>query len=345
MRNAVVATSLILSAPAFAEDYCVNSESELLSALTSAAASPEPSVVRIARGVYEFTAPGSTPVISITDDSELTVVGGWNADCSDLDVNPEQTVLRTVGQRPVMEISRQGSDPDMFLSNVSFRNGASSTINKAGCLTIFGAATSALELTYLSFRGCTGTSNQSPAALFVLASESNVLVRTATFANNVSANGAIELRALGSGSVHLLNNTIAFNSRSSGNGTAGLALFTSGGGSLRLTNTVAYSNGGPNDSDVFFEGSPVGVLSHNIIGRSNGIPASMVASNNIDANPLFASNLSLRSTENSPMRDTGDNAAVGGLGLWDIEGRRRLQGIRVDRGAHEFDDMFSNGFE
>lgn len=70
-------------------------------------------------------------------------------------------------------------------------------------------------------------------------------------------------------------------------------------------------------------------------------------SNLVGIDPLFLSTLpgTFRIGPSSPARDSGDAAPPGGLGSLDLTGQPRVAGATVDRGAHELQTIFADGFE
>ncbi len=351
MRH-LVAALLIVSAPVLAENYCVDSSAEILSAIASASSSPGPSEVRIVQGVYDFTAPSPGAAAIITSDNTgLKIVGGYAPGCSGAPatLNPELTLLRVGNTGRLLDmVFFPSAAGDIEISRLGLRQGTSNSATLGGCLNIEGdvGASITVRLSHLGFRLC-GNTVGGNAALRVLGRDLRLELVNSVFADNFSQAGVIGLTASGNSIFYVTNNTIAFNGRSGApSGPAGMQITNpAGNGFFWITNNLIYGNGGASDTDILYSASAIGVVGSNIIGRSNPPPAGIAGTGNSTANPLLASSVNLRLPANSPARNVGNNSAAGGLPTLDFDGNTRLQGGRVDLGAFEFEELFANGFE
>lgn len=211
-------------------------------------------------------------------------------------------------------------------------------------MTVEGDAGASGRLTLLntSFRLCSSTMPGS--ALHVTGRGIDLDLRNSVFADNGSAFATVSLTMIGGSVFHVTNNTVAFN-RSTG-AVVGLQLSSIGDDHfLWLINNVIYNNGSGNANELSLDTDMIGVVNYNIVARMDPVPAGMASSNNSNNNPMFASSVNLRPTENSPLRNAGSNNAPIGLPVFDNVGEPRPQGGRYDIGAFEFPELFKNGFE
>jgi len=128
--------------------------------------------------------------------------------------------------------------------------------------------------------------------------------------------------AHGTSEMRLVNLTVADNTLT------GIDLTLSGSASVDLHNSIAFGNG----TDAYIQTG---------VGTGNNL---------IGVDPLFvdpgAPNYNYRLGEGSPGVDAGNNAAPGGLGSVDLDGRQRIENGTVDIGCYEGEGMlFYNGFE
>jgi hypothetical protein len=126
--------------------------------------------------------------------------------------------------------------------------------------------------------------------------------------------------------IRLLNLTVA------GNSGHGLRV-PSWSGTISLFNTILARNGSAPQLD-----RPLTEAGSNLITDDGSAP-----------DPRFVSpaNGDYRLHPSSPARDAGDSSPPGGLGSSDATSGRRVVGVGVDIGAHEFGahTVFANGFE
>ena len=110
---------------------------------------------------------------------------------------------------------------------------------------------------------------------------------------------------------------------------------------------MLWGNSTSTGTDLQLNGNVVGIARNNVIGRRNASPASLVESQTLTTNPQFvnAINGDYRIKATSPLRNSGKDEIATGITDQDVEGNRRLQGTHVDRGAHEFAEILSDGFE
>ena len=88
---------------------------------------------------------------------------------------------------------------------------------------------------------------------------------------------------------------------------------------MAISNNVFWNNGG---TDLMTNGSGATNLANNDYGTLSGTWAT--DSNALHVDPGFLALGDFRLRADSPLRDAGDNDAVGGIGSWDAAGAMRL---------------------
>lgn len=356
----------LLPAVASAELYCVSTAAQLASAIESADASASASEIRVRTGSYTFAAApmqGSYRPHSLRIDgtSDLLLTGGWTGASCDTrsTLNPEQTVLSTGGAGKLMFIEFPAfptvSTHTVEISGISFRNSTSADL-EAACLhvensLVSGSDRGTLYLDRNSFRLCTNTLDTSTAiaALEIDASNLNIYVRNNVFADNAGKGSLFRALARIQATFYISNNTLAFNPVLPGgadfDGLSIAGASTNNGSFFWVTNNLVWNTGDADSSDFQFTTfETLAVVSSNLFGRFSPGGANVSFSNNLTSDPRFISSNDLRLRVDSPARNSG-GSAVGGSLDFDLFGTPRVQGGRIDRGAHEYDEMFANGFE
>lgn len=352
MRIAALTISLLCLTPvtASAEVYCVSTPSQLRNALADAAASPEASDIRVRSGFYSLPAANATSVsLQYTGQSDLDLSGGWiNAECTGRIFNPEETVLSASGTGRLLSIYLfSGSQTTINLLNLSFRQGdIGAGVNGAACVDIESdvAADGIVRVDRSSFRLCS-KGGGSGAALRVVARSMDVYVRNNVFADNASVSGIVQFLGLGSSAFYVSNNTVANNPQIGvGGGPGGVQISAQPSDLVWFSNNVLWNNGTGNGYDLLVNsGTPI-VLNSNLVGEMAPLPGGSVNNGTLAQDPRFTGAADFRPRADSPLRNGGVNPTGGALAV-DILGQSRVQGGRIDRGAHEFPEFFSNGFE
>lgn len=349
---ALAALFCVLAPAAHAEVYCVGTAAELRTAISDAAGSSSASEIRVRNGFYSLPAASSTAVsLNYSANSDLTMSGGWsgsNGLCTNQQTTPETTVLSAAGVGRLLNFYLlSGMATHIDLSNFSFRQGdLPAGQDAAACLTIESdvGADAIVTIDRNAFRLCNRASG-SGSALLVRARSADIYLRNNVFADNASSAAAVYLQALGSSVLYASNNTIANNPQLGiGGGPGGMQITAQPSDIIWFSNNVLWNNGTGSGYDLLIgSGTPI-VLNSNLIGDMPPPPASAVNNNTLATDPGFTNSVDFRPLDNSPMRNSGASPNGGSLAL-DFDLGIRVQGTRIDRGAYEFSEVFSNGFE
>lgn len=359
----LVLALLVVPTLAPAETYCVSTAAQLAAAIEAADASSSASEIRVRTGSY--TVPAAPPqqgqavhALHIDGTSDLSLTGGWTGtNCETRStLNPEHTVLSAGGNGKLMRIEFPSfptvSTHTVEISGISFRNAISNDLDGA-CLLVDSNLTSGSDRATMildrnSFRLCNNTLDSSaPSALEVDVSNLNVYVRNNLFVDNAGHFQVVRLLGRLNTTHYVSNNTVAHNNGIGGGRIAGLAVLGANSSNFFwVVNNIAWANGSANanSDDLFTGGDTVGVLSSNLYGRLSSLSAGVTYISNLSADPRFISANDVRLRADSPARNSGAGAAGGSLD-YDLFGTPRVQGGRIDRGAHEYDELFGNGFE
>lgn len=330
---------MLFGTHAHAELYCVTTNTQLINAIASAQGGGA-SQIRVRTGTYLIATNSATPALAIADTSDLSISGGWNAGCTAQTASsPDQTILNALSSGRLLDIEYpNGSSHEISFSMLSFRNGISSSPLSAGCVYAqsLAGANARLVFELVSFRGC--TNSEGAAALRVDLNGVLFVLRSSVASGNSYGGNNIFLRGLGAGTYTVTNNTITSASNPSG---AGLNLAGQATDFFRLTNNIVHANGAV---DLFVESNVFALLNNNHLGSTSVIPAGVTVNATSTGDPGFVPG-SLHLAANSSARNSGLNAAPGGLPTTDYSLNPRILGGQVDRGAYEFDGFFANGFE
>lgn len=359
LRAGLILAGILSPALAFADLYCVSTATQLSNAITAANASAAASEIRVKTGSYTFASTPTSYALTVDGPSDLLLTGGWTGTNCDTrsTLNPEVTVLTTGGTGKLMylkfPIFPSVSANTVEISGLSFRNAVSADLH-AACLfverpIIANSDRGTLYLDRNSFRLCNNTLDSSTAsALKIDESNMNIYVRNNVFVDNAGHDAIARLIGRNNSVHHVTNNTLAYNPALSA--TASMSgLYVTGVDSSTffwVINNVGWNNGAnsPDGSDLYTGGTAVGVVSSNIFGRTSSPSGGISYISNLNSNPLFINSNDLRPGKNSPMRNSGA-FPVGGALDFDLLGSPRVQGTRIDRGAHETEELLANGFE
>lgn len=352
--HAIAALALLAAAPpARAEVLCVNSDAALVAAFATAAQSPAATEIRVRAGLYALVSPdANTPSLSYTGQSDLSVTGGWtgpNNACVSRLRDPDATILSAASTGPLMHVyAFTASAVTIELRGLSFRSGLTPSTQRAACLQIESDAGSGAEfiVEQNTFRNCTRTSSTGApgGAIAMQLRSASARLRSNLVTGSFAGSGAVTLGGAGNATYYVSNNTIAANLAIPGRtGPFGMQLTSAGAGNLFwVQNNVLTGNGG---TDLFVSQSVTPILTRNLIGSLGPLPAGSTSiDNDVDVDPRFVADGGFQPAADSPLRNRGANAA-GGLAMTDVAGLPRWMGSSVDRGAYEFDEAFSDGFE
>jgi hypothetical protein len=190
------------------------------------------------------------------------------------------------------------------------------------------------------------TGDSGGAVRLALAGGGTINFRNNLLTNNTSFSGAaLVVDATGNNaSININNNTVFANNDTEANApgaVGGVSAF--GGGTVVFANNLFHGNTSSNPSDLSVVN--FGALSNNHIGILRGTPLSNGNTTTGDPKVVVNNSGFPLPQLGSPLIDSGTPVVVGGVGTTDARGLDRVQGVRVDRGALEFDGVFRNSFE
>jgi hypothetical protein len=343
--------SLILASTwCHADPECVSNEAELRQALTDAAAGITDEI-RLMEGTY-FTG-GQLFSYDTSAPHNLSISGGWYWDHDPCDFQHQRadgTVLDGQGVTAVLSIMNNGNAPGtaLSISNLTLRNGATSTNGQAAALSLFGALGQDLRMQNVVVLSSHNTTVP-PLNIFT-----NVVTLNAFadvyFINNVIgdcssnyANLAIFVE-YSSETVYMHNNTLSINGAG-----FGALLDSNGGTAFRLVNNAIV---GGIDFNSRNSNEPIRIWLYSNLGSwgySSIVTAPLVQAdvgNDPGVDPRFTSALNFRPAAGSPLVNRGLNAPFGGSSSYDLDSNARVDLGFIDVGAYEStrERIFANGF-
>jgi hypothetical protein len=347
MRTSILSFALLAAWPfaARAEVYCVGTPVQLKDAFSNAASSPEASEIRVKTGFYALTPTGGNVyVMQTASASDLKMSGGWtDANCTpgSQDLDPEGTVLSAGFSGGLLRFFLlSGAATQIEISNLSLRQSSICLEIESG---VGSDATVRIERN--AFRLCQVNPGNG-SALRVNARSADVYLRNNVFVDNSSTSGVVRLSGLGNSIFYVSNNTVANNPQpGGGGGPGGMQLSAMASDIFFLMNNVLWNNGTGNGYDLLATVNTPILLNGNLIGERAPLPAGAAELNALlGVDPRFVSSNDLRPRRDSPLRNSGVNPTGSALEI-DFIGDSRVQGTRIDRGAHEYAEVFASGFE
>jgi hypothetical protein len=336
-----------------ADPVCVSNETELRQAFVDASVSANLiDEIRLMEGTY-FTG-GQVFSYNTTQAHSLSISGGWYYDHDPCDFQHPQagaTILDGQNVTAVLSVYNNGLAPGTTLSvsNLTLRNGATSTNGEAAALSLFGTLEQDLRVQNVIVLSSHNT-KQPPLNIFT-----NVVTLNAFadvyFINNVIgdstsnyANLAIFLQ-YSSETVYMHNNTLSLNGAG-----FGALLDSNGGTAFRLVNNAIV---GGIDFNSRNSGEPIRIWLYSNLGSwgySSIVTAPVVQAdvgNDTGVNPGFVGALDFRPAAGSPLVNRGLNAPIGGSSNTDLDGNPRVDLVFIDVGALEStrERIFANGFD
>lgn len=319
---------------AHAAPPCVNSVQALRDALSAAQANGLDDTIHVVRGFYPT---GGMPFsFNSTEAHALTIIGGYNSDCSARIYNPALTVLDGGGTSLVFGSESTGKVTLRFLT---FQGGLGGGIaGSALRMNFFNSSTGSLVVGQSIIR-------DSGYAAFALAVWGSA---TLDFVDNLVVDnltdtwpGGPEITCGGSGAVNVINNTFANNIVNSTNSQTmgGLGMYGSHTAAATLSNNIFWGNTGHDlySASAVMIDNDYGTDSHSLAAGSSG---------NHNFDPQFSSSSDFHLQPTSPVLGIGTLTPVGGLPALDIEGHARSYKGKVDLGPYERgDEIFADGFD
>lgn len=338
---------------ASAATYCVADATQLRNAINDVSnlVGTVGNEIRIQSGTYNVAAGASGDFALSLElaSAPLTITGGWNAGCSQRNLIADATILSGNNTVRVMDIYvLAGFAASLVVDGVSFRNGQSANGNIASCLRIETDINNSgfpaeIAIDRSSFRNCRATGSATGPALSVLARNSFIRIRSSVFTDNAGQVGTVSLGNQ-TGTIYFTGNTVAYNDDiGAAGGPAGVQV--SGAGGAWVVGNILWGNGGAGSNDLFVNTNVPVFSSHNVFGVLGGDLGDLNQTGNLSGNPGFNSPTDLRLRADSIARNSGPGSAPGEFTDRDVFGGQRVRGGRVDRGAHEFEDVFANSFE
>jgi hypothetical protein len=307
--------------------FCVKDTPALNAAMTIAQSNGEDDVIQMQAGVFTPSAPSF--MYQSDEAHSLTIAGGYftlpeMAACAYQLPGAGFTIIDGGASKAALYIDATAAESSISVSNLTVRNALSSSLVPA--LRLVGAGAVTLDNVVVR------ASQADSYVAQISSTNSQAQVRNCAFVDNaslapdakavlVSANAGV------TPAVVFDNNTVAGNL-----GMAGALL--GGSGDMTIANNVLWNNGG---TDLILAGNGNAELSSNDYGTRSGSSNSDVDAMHVDPGFIAPGDFRLRS--DSPLRDAGDNAAIGGIGSWDAEGGERVVYGVVDRGAYEVSDI------
>lgn len=360
----------LASGSAMAATFCVGTGNELATAMETAAVNRQNDEIRIRTGT--LTRSGLSGGVPRWDydigtsydniDYSIAISGGWT-NCSTQVADPRQTVLDAQNQGIAVRFDLYGNNGAVSLSNLTItrgaNNGASVTQLAAnlGVKAPYSASTILLER--LIVVAGSATSDAANAGGIKLAGfGTSGSMPTFTLRNSVIAYnagvvvGGIDVNVSDS-VVNITNNSI-FSNTASSTGTCRCTGLDLGNDSFTyLSNNVVVDNldGANLPSDVRNNLGSTNLRSNHIGNLYLEVPA-VINLGTTTGNPgwTFVGIYPIPAA-GSPLRDSGYNSPVGGVGAVDLAGRTRTVNGTVDRGAIEAaaaiptDLIFADTFE
>lgn len=352
-RAVTVIGTLLACAQAHAALFCVDNATQLRNAISavSGATGAGSNEIRIQGGVYDVSigASGAYALNLTLNTTPLAISGGWNTGCTQRFLSGDTTLVQGNSSVRVMSvIALANSNAELNIDGLTFGNASTSSSDVASCLRIETDVNAGADINIdrTGFTNCRVSGGGTGPALEVISRSGTVRVRSSVVVSNASPLGAVMLRSLG-GNIHFNGNTVAHNDDAgAAGGPVGVQINQpTTGGSIWLSNNILWGNGSAGASDLFVGLNAVVFMNSNVIGTFGGDLEDVVEQNTLAGNPGFTSTNGVLLSSGSIARNSGAAAIVGGNTSLDFGGQPRIQGGRIDRGAYEFSELFSNGFE
>lgn len=336
-----------------ADPVCVSNETELRQALNDAAVSANLiDEIRLMQGTY-FTG-GQMFSYSTAQPHNLSISGGWYLDHDPCDFQHPQagtTILDGQNVTAVLSISNTGDAPGtaLSISNLTLRNGATSTNGESAALALFGALEQDLRMQNVIVLSSHNTTTP-PLNIFTNIVTFNSFANVYLI-NNIIGDSSSNYANLAvfaeypTQTVYMHNNSLSLNGAG-----FGALLDSSGGTAFRLVNNAIVGAINFNSRSA---GDPIRIWLYSNLGSwgySSIVTAPIVhadVGNDPGIDPRFIGPLDFRPAAGSPLVNRGLNAPFGGSSGYDLDGNPRVGLGIIDVGAYEstYERIFANGFE
>lgn len=329
--------------------FCVADSASFADALVQAQGNGEDDELRIRTGTY--APPGAIGAFYFAEIGHaLSIAGGFQtpdggAPCSEHSEDAALTVIDGGGTRYLLRIDSAPGSGAIAVRNLTFRSGHAVGISAA--LELLGAGANTVTLENAIVQANVGTFFQDMyyvPAVWVAGDQGGIIVRNVLFLQNDAPAGVWPIlithqQAAGTGVVF---NNVTVSGNGAISGFPGVEFDVEG--SLSIANSIFWGNAASDLGIVQNNGTIA--LDHNDTGVRTGTPPD-VETGTLSVEPEFASGTNFCLSANSPLRDAGNSAAAGGVGIVDVNGAPRIAFATVDIGACEVPDdtLFHDGFD
>ena len=329
---------------------CVSTGIELRAALMTAAGNVGDNEIRVRQGT--LTLFDNILPYEPAKTGNLTVSGGWTGASNQCTSQgrAHTTIIDGQGNRQLFRIRPTATAGGLItISNLTLTGGYRGATVESAALEISlpaGSSVSA-KAEHLIIRD--NDENHWGAVITLWAGGSG----TMTFRNNLvtgntaGAYGVIRASAAANTTMYFVNNTIADNRRSPTSAHPSTGLELAGQGTFHLGNNVIVGNrdgqNNPSDVGLLWGQTPTWHLTGNHIGKLSGTPTGNNGTSS--GEDVFEAGNGYRPKPGSALINSGDQHALGGIPVIDLDGNARQQGGQIDRGAYEWKPLFANGFD
>jgi len=349
-RIAVVASAVfVLAAHCHAAVFCLSDSAAIADALVQAQGNGEDDDLQIQVGSY--APPGAIGSFYFAEIGHaITIEGGFHTPeggpaCSEHSDDAALTVIDGGGSKPLLRIDSATGSGDITVRKLTFRNGRAAGISAP--LELLGAGANTVTLENAIVQGNVGDFFQSMyyvPAVWVAGEKGGIAIRNVLFVQNDAPAGVWSIlvthqQNAGPGVVF---NNVTVTGNGANSGFPGVEFDVEGG--LSIANSIFWGNASADLGIVQNNGTIV--LDHNDIGvRTGSAPGVEISTVSVD--PAFVSATDFCVDANSLLRDAGNSAAEGGVGITDVNGGARITFAAIDIGACEVadDTLFRDSFE
>ena len=326
--------------------HCVDTATELQSALSIAQYNGMHDVVNVAQATYKLSENGGIPFYYYSGEGHnLAVKGGYNADCSSRSPDPAATVFDGEQLESVLFLRDNGNSPytQIEVDGITAKNGIT-VLYGPGDYAAGGGLYARVNYGRIDISNSVfmDNSNQDGGGLYAMTYDGSISLVNNLFVHNTCdwTGGGFYLKT--EGEIRLTNNTIADNFSIDGDYTVGAHIWLASDSSrLYMYNNIFWSNLAENAVDIYVErSSDSEVYAYNNDfdpAKANGLDGNANLVGNISADPLFVDSVGgdYHLSFGSPCLDAGDESAPG-LPENDFEGDQRILGETLDIGADEY---------